>query len=155
MEMHNKENHNPSNNIQNEDDAVTPHPHERKKNEYVAKTSQKREHERKLDLSRQNQDVATRHRKIQDETRDSVKTGSNGNVSNDIKGLELNGQLAVVEQAISSSLCKNVTNLDIVVCDANETYSVIIDNIRMPLERVVSTSVKSFLMGSSFLESLE
>ena len=56
MEMHNKENHNPGNNIQNEDDAVTPHPHERKKNEYVAKTSQKREHERKLDSSRQNYD---------------------------------------------------------------------------------------------------
>ena len=41
-------------NIQNEDDAVTPCPHERNKNEYVAKTSQKSGHERKLDLSRQN-----------------------------------------------------------------------------------------------------
>ena len=116
-----KENSDPDNNIQKEDDAVTPHPHERKKNEYVAKTSQKREHERKLDLGRQNHehdenlcsmnapntsyneagvddlnitahkglrqslimaiekiqqdsdtDVATLHRKIQDETRDSV-----------------------------------------------------------------------------------
>ena len=59
MEMHNKENHNPSNNIKNEDDAVMPHPHERKKDEYVAKTSQKRDHERKLDLSRKNYDENT------------------------------------------------------------------------------------------------
>ena len=110
-----KENSDPDNNILKGDDAVTPHPHVRQKNEYVAYINQKRDHERKLDLGRQNQDVATRHRKIQDETRDSVKTGSNGNVSNDIKGLELNGQLAVFEQTDSSSLCKNVTNLEIVV----------------------------------------
>ena len=44
------------NNIQKEDDAVTPHPHKQDKNEYVAKICQKREHERKLDLGRQNHD---------------------------------------------------------------------------------------------------
>ena len=48
-----------------------------------------------------------------------------------------------------------MTNLEIVVCIANETYFVIINNIRAPLEILLSTSVKSFLIGSPFLESLE
>ena len=47
-------NHDPGNTIQKEDDAVTPHPHEQDKNEYVAKTCQECEHGRQLDLGRQN-----------------------------------------------------------------------------------------------------
>ena len=99
--------------------------------------------------------ASSRHRNIQDEARDSEQTSSNKNTANDIKGLELNGQRAVVEQADSSALCKNVTNLEIVVCDANETYFVIIDNTRTSLERPLSTLSKSFLTGSRFLDSLE
>lgn len=154
MEMHNKENHNLGYNIQNDDDAVTPHPHVRNKNEYVAKTSQKREHERKLDLSRQNHehdenscsmnvpntsyneaggddlnitahkglrqslimviekiqqdsdtDFATLHRKIQDETRDSVKTSSNKITSNDIKDGKTKELSEVDEQAVIYIKC--------------------------------------------------
>ena len=72
-----------------------------------------------------------------------------------IKSLELNEQLAVDEQADSSVVSENVTNLEIVVCFANETYFVIINNIRALLEILLSISVKSFLMGSRFLDSLE
>ena len=90
-----------------------------------------------------------------DKTRDPAKTSSNKNTSNDIKDGKTKQLSAVDEQADSFALCKNVTNLEIVVCDANETYFVIIDNIRTSLERVLSTSVKSFLIGSPFLESLE
>ena len=160
MEMHNKENHNPGNNIQNEDDAVTPCPHERNKNEYVAKTSQKSGHERKLDLSRQNHerdenscsmnapntsyneaggddlnitahkglrqslimaiekiqqisdtDVATLHRKIQDETRDSVKTSSNKITSNDIKDGKTKELSTVDEQAVIYIKCSVVERI--------------------------------------------
>ena len=157
MEMHNKENHNPGNNIQNEDDAVTPCPHERNKNEYVAKTSQKSGHERKLDLSRQNHkrdenscsmntryneadgdglniaahgglrqslimaiegiqqdsdtNVATLHRKIQDETRDSVKTSSNKITSNDIKDGKTKELSTVDEQAVIYIKCSVVERI--------------------------------------------
>ena len=155
MEMHNKENLNPSNNIKNEDDAVMPHPHERKKDEYVAKTSQKRDHERKLDLSRKNYDentcsinapntsyneadgddlninahkglrqslimaiekiqqdsdtnVATLHRKIQDETRDLVKTSSNKITFDDIKCGKTKELSAVNEHAVIYIKCSVV-----------------------------------------------
>ena len=72
-----------------------------------------------------------------------------------IKSLELNEQLAVDEQADSSVVPENVTNSEIVVCFANETYFVIINNIRAVLEILSSISVKSFLMGSRFLDSLK
>ena len=110
-----------------------------------------------IETNRQDSDthVATRHRKIQDETRDSVQTSSSKNMSNAIKD-DLKAQSSTVDiRADSSELCKNVTNLEIKVCDANETYSVMTDNIRTSLERVLSTSVKSFLIGSRFLDSLE
>ena len=86
---------------------------------------------------------------------DPTKTSSNKNTGNDIKGVELNRRRAVDEQADSSEVSENVTNLEIVVCVANETYFVIINNIRAPLEILLSTSVKSFLIGSRFLDSLE
>ena len=50
---------------------------------------------------------------------DPTKTSSNKNTENDIKGVELNRSITVDEQADSSELCKNATNLDIVVCIAN------------------------------------
>ena len=48
MELHYIENHYHGNNIQKEDNAVTLHPHEQDKNEYVAKACQKRGHDEKI-----------------------------------------------------------------------------------------------------------
>ena len=150
-----KENSDPDNNILKGDDAVTPHPHVRQKNEYVAYINQKRDHERKLDLSRKNYDentcsinapntsyneadgddlnindhkglrqslimaiekiqqdsdtnVATLHRKIQDETRDLVKTSSNKITFDDIKCGKTKELSAVDEKAVIYIKCSVV-----------------------------------------------
>ena len=94
-------------------------------------------------------------RMTEDKATDPAKTSLNKNTSNDIKVGKTKELSTVDEQADSSELCKNVTNLEIVVCVANETYFVISNNIRALLEILLSTSVKSFLMGSRFLDSLE
>ena len=78
-------------------------------------------------------DVATRHRKIQDETRDSVQTTSNKNTSNGIKDDE-KAQLSTVELADSSDSCENVTFLEIAFDAAIEPYFVRFDDIRTSLE---------------------
>ena len=91
-------------------------------------------------------DVATRHRKIQDETRDSVQTSSNKNTSNGIKD-DVKTQLSTVEPADSIDSCKNVTFLEIAVPTANEPYFVRFDDLQTSLEIVLNCELCVFSLS--------
>ena len=89
-------------------------------------------------------------RMTKDKTRDPPKTSSNKNTSNDIKDGKTKQLSVFDEEADSSEVSENMTNLETVVCVANETYFFIINNIRAPLQILCLLLLNYFLSDHVF-----